>query len=85
MTSFVATVADRPLAEQLERAVHGRGAFRRFRDTLAGTTMSSPDGIASPLSDAAAEPGPGLPNTAANPYQNQPIATPRNRPGVGGT
>ncbi len=34
MTSFVATVTDRRLAEQLERAVQGRGAFRRFREPV---------------------------------------------------
>jgi hypothetical protein len=36
MTSFIATVTDRRLADQLERAVQGRGAFCRFRDTLSG-------------------------------------------------
>jgi hypothetical protein len=35
MTSFVATVADEALADKVHRAVQGRGAFRRFRDTLA--------------------------------------------------
>jgi len=34
MTSFIATLADRNLVERLERAIHGRGAFGRFRDTL---------------------------------------------------
>jgi len=37
MTSFIATVSDLTLAERLERPVQGRGAFRRFRDTLADT------------------------------------------------
>jgi len=35
MTDFIATLSDPALLEQLERAIDGRGAFRRFRDTLA--------------------------------------------------
>jgi hypothetical protein len=34
MDEFTATVADRALAERLQRALHGRGAFRRFRGVL---------------------------------------------------
>jgi hypothetical protein len=34
MDEFTATVADPALAERLQRAIHGRGAFRRFRDVL---------------------------------------------------
>ena len=37
MTSFIATVSDPTLAGKLELVVQGRGAFRRFRDTLADT------------------------------------------------
>ena len=36
MVDFVATVRDRHLRELLEGALHGQGAFRRFRDVLAG-------------------------------------------------
>jgi hypothetical protein len=35
MTHFIATLSDPALTERLERAIDGRGAFRRFRDTLA--------------------------------------------------
>jgi hypothetical protein len=34
MTSFIDTLADPNMIERLERAIHGRGAFGRFRDTL---------------------------------------------------
>ena len=36
MAEFVSTVTDATLAGRLERALHGRRAFRRFRDELAG-------------------------------------------------
>jgi Uncharacterised protein family (UPF0158) len=32
--AFAATVADPALADRLEHALHGRGAFRRFRAAL---------------------------------------------------
>ena len=35
MTDFIATLSDTTLIDRLERAIDGRGAFRRFRDTLA--------------------------------------------------
>ncbi len=35
MQQFAATVADRRLADRLNRALEGRGAFRRFREVLA--------------------------------------------------
>jgi hypothetical protein len=35
MAEFIETVDDRELADRLQRAVHGRSAFRRFRDQLA--------------------------------------------------
>ena len=34
MEEFIARVPDRRAAELLERAIAGRGAFRRFKDTL---------------------------------------------------
>lgn len=34
MQDFIATVTDERLAERLEVAIQGKGAFRRFRDTL---------------------------------------------------
>lgn len=34
MRRFVATVDDADLAERLERAIHGKGAFRMFRATI---------------------------------------------------
>lgn len=34
MTDFSAALGDRRLAERLDRALEGKGAFRRFRDTL---------------------------------------------------
>ena len=34
MRDFIATVSDPAWVERLERAIDGRGAFRRFRDTL---------------------------------------------------
>ncbi len=37
MEEFIATVRDRRLAELLEVAIAGRGAFRRFKDVLAGS------------------------------------------------
>lgn len=36
MAEFVASVPDANLREQLDLALRGRGAFRRFKDTLAG-------------------------------------------------
>ena len=35
MVEFAASVADAPVRDRLERALHGRGAFRRFKDVLA--------------------------------------------------
>ncbi len=35
MEDFIATVRDQRLQERLERAIAGRGAFRRFKDVLA--------------------------------------------------
>lgn len=35
MSEFTATVDDPALADRLQRAIHGRRAFRRFRDALA--------------------------------------------------
>jgi hypothetical protein len=35
MSEFIDTVDDPALADRLLRAIHGRGAFRRFRDELA--------------------------------------------------
>lgn len=35
MTAFVATVPEPRLRDELQRALHGRGAFRRFKDVLA--------------------------------------------------
>jgi hypothetical protein len=35
MAEFIETVDDRELADRLQRAIHGRSAFRRFRDQLA--------------------------------------------------
>ena len=37
MASFIATLSDSTLIDRLERAIDGRGAFRRFRDTLSAT------------------------------------------------
>jgi hypothetical protein len=34
MEDFIATVEDEHLAGQLEVAINGKGAFRRFKDTL---------------------------------------------------
>lgn len=34
MSAFIDTVDDPDLVAQLERAIHGRGAFRRFKDVL---------------------------------------------------
>jgi hypothetical protein len=36
MVEFADSVADRPLREKLELALDGRGAFRRFKNVLAG-------------------------------------------------
>jgi hypothetical protein len=36
MEDFIATVEDEHLAELLEVAINGNGAFRRFKDVLAG-------------------------------------------------
>jgi hypothetical protein len=38
MEKFIGTVRDQRLAELLEVAIAGRGAFRRFKDVLAGST-----------------------------------------------
>jgi hypothetical protein len=35
MADFIATVEDERLAELLEVAINGKGAFRRFKDVLA--------------------------------------------------
>jgi GrpB-like predicted nucleotidyltransferase (UPF0157 family) len=35
MVDFIATVEDEQVAELLEVAINGRGAFRRFKDVLA--------------------------------------------------
>ena len=35
MQDFIDTVSDKPLQQLLEVAIHGRGAFRRFKDVLA--------------------------------------------------
>lgn len=34
MEQFIDTIGDRRIAEQLDRAIHGSGAFRRFKDEL---------------------------------------------------
>ena len=34
MATYVAAVADSHLREQLERAIEGKGAYRRFRDLI---------------------------------------------------
>ncbi len=34
MERFIGTVADEPVADDLERSIKGKGAFRYFRDTL---------------------------------------------------
>ncbi len=34
MERFIATVHDQRLRDRLERTIHGRGAFRRFKDTV---------------------------------------------------
>lgn len=34
MSEFIETVDDPALADRLQRAIHGRRAFRRFRDEL---------------------------------------------------
>lgn len=34
MAEFAATVSDEPLRDRLDRALHGRSAFRRFRDIV---------------------------------------------------
>ncbi|WP_093085375.1 UPF0158 family protein [Pseudonocardia oroxyli] len=38
MVEFIDTIADARLAERLHDAIHGRGAFRRFADTLRRTS-----------------------------------------------
>jgi Uncharacterised protein family (UPF0158) len=35
MQEFIDTVSDKPLQQLLEVAIHGKGAFRRFKDVLA--------------------------------------------------
>ncbi len=35
MQEFIGTVKDKPLQRLLEVAIHGKGAFRRFKDVLA--------------------------------------------------
>jgi hypothetical protein len=44
MEEFIATVRDPRLAELLEVAIAGRGAFRRFKDVLAGSRVSASAG-----------------------------------------
>ena len=39
MASYVAGVADSHLREQLERAIEGKGAYRRFRDLIGDTGL----------------------------------------------
>lgn len=34
MEQFIETIGDRRIAEQLDRAIRGSGAFRRFKDAL---------------------------------------------------
>ncbi len=36
MSDFIGQVEDGELAERLDRAIRGRGAFRRFKDILSG-------------------------------------------------
>jgi len=40
MATYVAGVADSRLREQLERAIEGKGAYRRFRDLIAGEGLT---------------------------------------------
>ena len=40
MATYVAGVADSQLREQLERAIEGKGAYRRFRDLIAGEGLT---------------------------------------------
>ena len=40
MATYVAAVADSHLREQLERAIEGKGAYRRFRDLIAGEGLT---------------------------------------------
>ena len=40
MATYVAGVADSHLREQLERAIEGKGAYRRFRDLIAGERLT---------------------------------------------
>jgi hypothetical protein len=39
MATYVAAVADSHLREQLERAIEGKGAYRRFRDLIGDTGL----------------------------------------------
>jgi len=40
MATYVAAVADSRLRQQLERAIEGKGAYRRFRDLIAGEGLT---------------------------------------------
>ena len=40
MATYVAAVTDSHLREQLERAIEGKGAYRRFRDLIAGEGLT---------------------------------------------
>jgi len=40
MATYAAAVADAHLREQLERAIEGKGAYRRFRDLIAGEGLT---------------------------------------------
>ena len=74
MTSFIATVTDRRLADQLERAVQGRGAFRRFRDTLSGADDEFTRWHRFAADRQRGRPEPGSLTTATNHDQDQLVA-----------
>ena len=40
MAAYAAAVADPHVREQLERAIEGKGAYRRFRDLIAGEGLT---------------------------------------------
>ena len=67
MTSFIATVTDRRLAEQLERAVQAEVRSVASATRCPAPTTSSPDGIASLLTASEDEPEPGSLIAATNP------------------
>ena len=52
MAEFAAAVGDRRAADLLQRALLGRGAFRRFRDTLHDFPISSRTGRRTPAARA---------------------------------